>query len=472
MPSELMADPVRRSKRVRCSLPAALMRAGTSKGLFIHRHQLPASESLWAGPLLAAMGSQNSDARQIDGIGGATSTTSKVAVVSPSSRSGIDVDYTFVQVAVGQQAVDFSGNCGNMCAGVGLFAVQEGLARPVSGERSVSTSLTSYKVSANIDFKIDVRIFNTNTSRIIVDTVQVDDDGFPLEDGDYVIPGVTGTGSEIKVAFVNPAGSMTEKLFPTGRRNETITVKERNGTCFSVKTTLIDAANPFVLVDASTLPAYLQTANRESTGYLEHMESIRRVGAVAMGLASSTEAAAKVRGTPKLALLSPAPRESARTEDDGLSIQVLAFSMGKPHPSLQLTGAACLAAAVCIEGTVAHSIASQAQERSSSKDEALADALSRRLVTSEQLPTPPRSAGYLTREGSPASDGSEDKTSAVSTPSSELQASERKVRIFHASGGIDVGVVAASSDNWAVVDRCSVSRTARRIFDGVVYYYQ
>ena len=299
----------------------------------------------------------------------------------------------------------------------------------------------------------------------------MDDDGFPLEDGDYVIPGVKGTGSEIKVAFVDPAGSMTGKLFPTGRRNEMITVKERNGTCFSVKTTLIDAANPFVLVDASTLPAYLQTAKRDSAGYLEHMESIRRVGAVAMGLASSTEAAAKVRGTPKLALLSPAPTDSARAEDDGLSIQVLAFSMGKPHPSLQLTGAACLAAAVCIEGTVAHSITSQAHA-ALSKDHALADALSRRLTTSDDLPTPPGSSGNPTREGSPASGGSEDGTSVASTPPSELQASERKVRIFHASGGIDVGVVAASSDDWAAVDRCSVSRTARRIFDGVVYYYQ
>jgi hypothetical protein len=114
------------------------MRAGTSKGLFIHRHHLPTSESLWAGPLLAAMGSRNSDARQIDGIGGATSTTSKVAVVSPSARPGIDVDYTFVQVAVGQESVDFSGNCGNMCAGVGLFAAQEGLVRSRLGEQNVS----------------------------------------------------------------------------------------------------------------------------------------------------------------------------------------------------------------------------------------------------------------------------------------------------------------------------------------------
>lgn len=140
MSSELTAVPGRSTRRVRCSLPATLMRAGTSKGLFIHRHHLPASESSWAGPLLAAMGSQNSDARQIDGIGGATSTTSKVAVVSPSTRPGIDVNYTFVQVAVGKDAVDLTGNCGNMCAGVGPFAIQEGLVHPRPGERSVRDS--------------------------------------------------------------------------------------------------------------------------------------------------------------------------------------------------------------------------------------------------------------------------------------------------------------------------------------------
>lgn len=125
-------------KRVRRSLPAVLMRAGTSKGLFIHRHHLPASQADWAGPLLAAMGSQGSDVRQIDGVGGATSTTSKVAVISPSTRMGVDVDYTFVQVAVGQEVVDFSGNCGNMCSGVGPFALQEGLVRATPGDRTVS----------------------------------------------------------------------------------------------------------------------------------------------------------------------------------------------------------------------------------------------------------------------------------------------------------------------------------------------
>lgn len=127
-------------RRVRRALPAVLMRAGTSKGLFIHRQHLPASEKEWSIPLLAAMGSRGSDTRQIDGVGGATSTTSKVAVVSPSCRPGIDVEYTFVQVAVGQEAVDFSGNCGNMASGVGPFALQEGLVQAKPGEHVVRLS--------------------------------------------------------------------------------------------------------------------------------------------------------------------------------------------------------------------------------------------------------------------------------------------------------------------------------------------
>jgi hypothetical protein len=145
MPSQLTTTRVRSTKRKRYILPAVLMRAGTSKGIFVHRHHLPASESSWTGPILAAMGSRNSDARQIDGIGGGTSTTSKVAVISPSTRPGIDVDYTFMQVAVGQEVVDFSGNCGNMCAGVGPFALQEGLVHSKSGAQSVSSALRPHE---------------------------------------------------------------------------------------------------------------------------------------------------------------------------------------------------------------------------------------------------------------------------------------------------------------------------------------
>lgn len=302
-----------------------------------------------------------------------------------------------------------------------------------------------------------------------MDTVEVSPDGIAVEDGDYTIPGVKGTGSEIKVAFVDPAGSMTGKLFPTGKRLETLTVRERSGTCFSVKVTLIDAANPFVLVDAATLPSYLITAKKDSTGYLEHMESIRRVGAVMMGLANSTEAAGKVRGTPKLALLSSAPADqTSRLQEDGtLAVQVLAFSMGKPHPSLQLTGAACLASAVCVDGTVANRIAS-----SSTNGAKLIDALSRTATRAAPQDVSDSATDLDTDSESP-SNSSPPSDSSTSTPPSEILATEpRNVRIFHSSGAIDVGVVAACAGDWAVVDRCSVSRTARRIFDGTVYYYE
>lgn len=282
---------------------------------------------------------------------------------------------------------------------------------------------------------MDVRIYNTNTSRVIQETLQVDEFGSFQEDGDFTIPGVKGTGSEIKVAFVDPAGSMTGKLFPTGRRTDTIVVKASIGPDFSVKATLIDAANPFVVVDGTTLPSDLQSCSKDSSEYLDRMESIRREGAVLMGLATSTEAAAKVRGTPKLAIVS-SPASDSLPAEIAASVHVLAFSMGKPHPSLQLTGAACLASAVCIEDTVVNRLA---------------------VMVDRQLPTPERSP-------SPFADG-EGKTE-------EVRLEQRMVRITHSSGGIDVGVIAGSSKTMAVVDRCTVSRTARRIFEGKVYYYQ
>jgi hypothetical protein len=113
------------------------MRAGTSKGPFIHRKDLPENEAEWAPHLISALGSTGCDPRQIDGVGGGTSTTSKVAVVAPSSREGMDVDFTFVQVAVGKESIDLTGNCGNFISGVGPFAVQEGLVHPEKGTRTV-----------------------------------------------------------------------------------------------------------------------------------------------------------------------------------------------------------------------------------------------------------------------------------------------------------------------------------------------
>ena len=134
MPGRTMARPTRKTRHY---LPAVWMRAGTSKGLFIHRSDLPAREEAWGPILLSAMGSQDSDSMQLNGIGGATSTTSKVAIVAPSKRPGVDVDYTFAQVAVGASAVDMSGNCGNIASGVGPFAIDEGLVDVRPGQTEV-----------------------------------------------------------------------------------------------------------------------------------------------------------------------------------------------------------------------------------------------------------------------------------------------------------------------------------------------
>lgn len=408
-------------RRKRTSLPAVLMRAGTSKGLFIHRAHLPPSEADWEAPLLAAMGSRYGDANQLDGLGGATSVTSKVIVVGPSSRPGIDVDYTFVQVAVGREKIDLSGNCGNMVSGVGPFAVQEKLVTPEPGARSV-----------------DVRIFNTNTSKVIVETMLVDEDGELEEEGGCMIPGVKGPGAPIKVAFVEPSGSMSGKPFPSGRRSESILVEGvRNLPPFEVDVTLVDIANPFVVIDARTLPPAIQNGDAGSSLNIEAAEAIRQRGAVLMGLAPSIEAASLVRGTPKLAIVSKPVGNEA-------DVQVQAYSMGKPHPSLQLTGGVCLGSAACLEGTVPYRLAKNQPKHV------------------EDLLTPARTP-------SPSDEGTQspDKLEPARHESDE----KHTVRLAHSRGCMEMEVWTKDEGKELRIERCIGLRTARRLFEGKVFYY-
>ncbi|EHA18754.1 hypothetical protein ASPNIDRAFT_186986, partial [Aspergillus niger ATCC 1015] len=327
----------RSNESVRKSLPAVWMRAGTSKGLFLHRRHLPASKTLWEPILLSAMGSSKGSSRQIDGVGGASSTTSKVAIVERSNRPGVDVEYTFVQVAPDQPRIDVTGNCGNIASGVGPFALDEGLVNIPEGEKEVN-----------------IKILNTNTGQHIFETVQVATDGSFREDGDYAIPGVEGTASPIRVAFLKPCGSMTGQMFPSGMHQEMLTVQSRGFGTLAVRVSLVDAANPFVFVDAASLPveASSSIADAADPVFLGLIEDIRRHGAVRFGLAENVQAAGQVRGTPKIAILSPATGDV-----DGVDIEVKAFSMGKPHASLQLTGAVCLGAATIIHGTIAWDLA-------------------------------------------------------------------------------------------------------------------
>ncbi|KAL4894081.1 DUF453-domain-containing protein [Aspergillus ambiguus] len=387
---------------VRTSIPAVWMRAGTSKGLFLHRHHLPESLSEWEPILLSAMGSTKEGTRQIDGVGGASSTTSKVAVVGRSSLPDVDVEYTFVQVAPDQPRVDMTGNCGNIASGVGPFALDEGLVRAPKGKK-----------------EIEISIYNTNTGQHLVETVQVAADGLFREDGEYSIPGVEGTASPVRVAFLNPGGSMTGLMFPSGSRQETLSVQSRGFGEIAVRVSLVDAANPFILVDAVSLPLENSSALAESAvpGFLELIEDIRRHGAVRFGLAENVQAAGQVRGTPKIALLYPASGNA-----DDVDIEVRAFTMGKPHASLQLTGAVCLGAATVIHGTIAWDLAHAKDGQNTPKNG---------MSVGDALP----------------------------------------VGIRHPAGVIHAETVLGMDRKGEVsVDRVAVFRTARRLFEGSVFY--
>ena len=372
------------------------------------------------------MGSRYNDARQLDGLGGATSVTSKVAVVAPSNRPGIDVDYTFVQVAVGVDKIDLSGNCGNMVSGVGPFALQEKLIIPPPGLQSV-----------------DVRIFNTNTSRVIIETVLLDQYGELEEDGNCVIPGVNGPGAPIKVAFVEPAGSMTGKMFPSGMRSESIYVEGVDSLPpFIVDVTLVDIANPFVIVDARTLPLAVQGREPASVLNIKVAEAIRQRGAVLMGLAQSNDAAFLRRGTPKLAIVSsPAPNASGQVV---AGIQIQAYSMGKPHPSLPLTGAVCMAGTVCMEGTVPYRLA---RSQPKPAEEAL---------TPARTPTPTGEGPYDSA-----------KTSMLDHSGNMRET----IGLAHPRGYMEMEVWKTIDGNGVNIERCIGIRTARRLFEGNVLYY-
>ncbi|KAF7719490.1 PrpF protein [Penicillium ucsense] len=354
------------------------------------------------------MGSAQANSRQVNGVGGATSTTSKVAIVAKSKRSHIDVDYTFVQVAPDQPKLDMTGNCGNIASGVGPFSLDEGLVKARPGQS-----------------EINIRIFNTNTEQVIVETVQVAPDGSSREDGEYELAGVPGTASPIKLAFVKPQGSMTGTMFPCGLKQRLLRVDSPTWGIFSVRVSLVDAANPFVLVDASSLPVPKQTLQQDvhESGLLAMVEDIRREGAVQFGLATDVLAASMIRGTPKIAFLSAPSAEDANDAD----IEVLSFSMGKAHPSLQLTGAVCIAAAMAIPDTVAWDLA---------RGKSLADVPKHGMsVANQEIATP--------------------------VP----------VGIRHPSGIIHTEtVLEVDHTGDARVERVAVMRTARRLFEGNVYY--
>ncbi len=315
-------------------LPAVFMRGGTSRAVMFHRRDLP-DKAMWDPIFLAAIGSPDPNGRQLNGMGGGISSLSKICILAPSDRADADVDYTFAQVQIREAAVDYRGNCGNMSSAVGPFAVDEGLVRP-NGETAV------------------VRIFNTNTSKIIRSTFSLVD-GRAATDGDLAIPGVAGTGAPVRLDFLSPGGSMTGRLLPTGNVVDWLEVPGVG----SIEVSLVDAAKPCVLVRAADIGlsgTELPDALDANLAVLAKLENVRRAAAVAMGLAETEQQAGQSRAIPAVGFIAPpmdAPTLSGETiQADQVDLTARFISNGQPHRALPVTSSLCIAVAARITGTV------------------------------------------------------------------------------------------------------------------------
>jgi 2-methylaconitate cis-trans-isomerase PrpF len=311
-----------------------IIRGGTSKGLYFLESDLPPEGGLRDAALLRLMGSP--DIRQIDGLGGAVSVTSKTAILSRSARDDADVDYTFAQVSVDKPVVSYAGNCGNISAGVGPFAIESGL---VPAQNPVTR----------------VRVFNTNTKKIIIEDVQTPGGNVTYE-GDYSIPGVPGRAAPIKVLVQNPAGAVCGSLLPTGNPADSLEVPGFG----TLEVSIVDAANPLVFVRARDVGMTGKETPAEidaNAPLLELLERIRGSAALLLGMITRLEdSAVKSPGVPKLTIVSPSAGyttvtgEAVAESQSDLTGRMMA--MQKAHPTFALTGAMCTAAAAVIPGTI------------------------------------------------------------------------------------------------------------------------
>ncbi|QKX50052.1 3-methylitaconate isomerase [Planococcus glaciei] len=311
-------------------IPIAVMRGGTSKGVFINYGDMPEDRVLWDSFLLDIMGSP--DQRQIDGLGGGNSLTSKAAIIKKSDIDGIDVEYTFAQVSIENQLVDFKGNCGNISSAVGPYAIEQGLVAAVA------------PVTA-------VRIFNTNTQKVIIAEVEVED-GRVKTEGQCEIPGVPGTGSPIYLSFTDAQGAVTGKLFPTD--NPIDRIDTRNG---PIDVSIIDVANPLVFVKAEDVGLTGSELPHEFTAEkLAELEEIRSAAAEMCLFSTKEEATVKSPAVPKLTIIAPPETyfdvNGVERKADGMDCRIRMMSMQKPHQALAITGAICTTAGAFLKDTV------------------------------------------------------------------------------------------------------------------------
>ena len=380
------------------AIRATYMRGGTSKGVFFAVSDLPAE--LRDDParrdrvLMRIVGSPDPYGTQIDGMGGATSSTSKVVLISPSSRPDCDVDYLFGAVPINGTAIDWSGNCGNLTSAVGPFAIARGM------------------VEAPSEGRATVRIWQANIGKRIVAHVPMAG-GAVVELGNFRLDGVHFPAAEVELTFLDPGADEDGGgggTFPTGNRIDVIEVPDFG----PVEATLINLGNPTVFINAAALNLAgdeMPTAVNGNAPLLEALEHLRAEGAVRMGLAASrAEATANRPHTPKIAFVAP-PRayvasDERPIETSAIDLTVRIMSMGKLHHAITGTGAVAVAGAAAIPGTVVSRL---------------------------------------------------------------FAAAPARVRIGHPAGTLPVGaVVEERGGSWHVAE-VTMSRSARRLMDGVVY---
>jgi probable AcnD-accessory protein PrpF len=327
-------------------IPAMYMRGGTSKGVFFRLHDLPlaaqrpgvARDQL----LLRVIGSPDPYGKQIDGMGGATSSTSKTVILSKSSRADHDVDYLFGQVSIDMAFVDWSGNCGNLSAAVGAFAISGGLLDPARVPR---------------DGVAVVRVWQANIGKTIIAHVPMSN-GEVQETGDFELDGVTFPAAEVQLEFMDPAADEEGgggAMFPTGQLVDDLEVPGVG----TLKATMINAGIPTIFIHADAV-AYtgteLQDAINSDAAALARFETIRAYGALRMGLIKDLSEAATRQHTPKVAFVAPpaayVSSSGKRVEAGDIDLLVRALSMGKLHHAMMGTAAVAIGTAAAIPGTL------------------------------------------------------------------------------------------------------------------------
>jgi hypothetical protein len=327
-------------------IAATYMRGGTSKGVFFKLDDLPAAAQT-PGPardklLLRVIGSPDPYAKHTDGMGGATSSTSKTVILSRSSRPEHDVDYLFGQVSIDKPFIDWSGNCGNLTAAVGSFAISNGL-------------VDSSRIPDN--GTCVVRIWQANIQKTIVAHVPITN-GEVQETGDFELDGVTFPAAEVQVEFMDPAADDDGEggsMFPTGNVVDEFEVPGLG----KLQATFINAGIPTIFVNAADIGytgTELQGAINENADALLMFENLRAHGAVKMGLISSVDEAAARQHTPKIAFVAP-PADYVSSSGKAISagdidVLVRAMSMGKLHHAMMGTAAVAIATAAAVPGTL------------------------------------------------------------------------------------------------------------------------